>query len=63
MPAVPIVMPSEMEIVLNSIGVPPGLAHAAFDVLGEVAQVVVARTDFDPGVGDADQRLLQIARP
>ena len=37
-----------------------GLANAFLDVLGERAQVVVARTDFDPGVRDADNRLAQI---
>ena len=37
-----------------------GGADAGLHVLGEVAQVVVARADLDPRVGDADERLLQI---
>ena len=60
MPSVPIVMPSEIETVLNSIGVPPARADAFLDVGGQRSQVVVARTDFDPGVGDADERLAQV---
>ena len=60
MPWLPIVMPSEIDTVLNSIGVPPGLADAFLHVLGQRAQVVVAGSDFDPGVGDADDRLLQV---
>ena len=60
MPSVPIVMPSEIDTVLNSIGVPPARADAVFDVHGQIAQVKVAGTDFDPGVGDADERLLEV---
>ena len=37
-----------------------GRADAGFDVLGQRAQVQIARADLDPGVGDADERLLQI---
>ncbi len=55
MPGVPIVMPSEIETVLNSIGVPPAVADALAYVHGQVAQVVVAGADFNPGVGDADE--------
>ena len=37
-----------------------GGAHALLDVRRELAQVEVARTDLDPRVGDADERLRQI---
>ena len=37
-----------------------GAADALFHVDGEIAQVVVARTDLDPRVGDTDERLLEI---
>ena len=60
MPSVPIVMPSEIDTVLNSIGVPPARADAVLHVHGQIAQVKIARADFDPGVRDADERLLQI---
>ena len=33
-----------------------GFADAVFYMLRELAQVVVAGADFNPGVGDADQR-------
>ena len=39
MPSVPIVMPSLMAMVLNSIGVPPAARTPALHVLGELAQV------------------------
>src|SRR5262249_53135079 len=35
-------------------------ADAVLHVRREIAQVVVARADFDPRVGDADERLLEI---
>ncbi|MCY1429265.1 hypothetical protein D9M71_451750 [compost metagenome] len=35
----------------------PGLDHTAFDVLGDLAEVRVARGQFRPGVADADDRL------
>ena len=60
MPSVPIVMPSEIDTVLNSIGVPPAARMPSLDVGGKRAEVEVARTDFDPGVGDADERLAQV---
>ena len=60
MPSEPIVMPSEIETVLNSSGVPPACADALLDVRGEIAQVIVAGPDLDPGVGDADQRPLEV---
>ena len=59
-PSVPIVMPSEIETVLNSIGVRAGGANALLHVLGERAQVQVAGADLDPGVGHADERLPQV---
>src|SRR5439155_16786472 len=37
-----------------------GGADAVLDVHGELAQMEIARTDLDPRVGDADERLLQI---
>jgi len=58
-PSVPIEMPSETAMVLNR----PACRRGAdpFLHLGrEVAQVDVARHHFDPGVGDADQRPLQV---
>ncbi len=58
-PSVPIVMPSEIATVLNSIGVPPAARTPVLDLLGEAAQVEVARHRLGPGVGDADDRPLQ----
>jgi len=60
MPSVPMVMPSEMETVLNSSGVPPAARYARLDVLGERAEVVIAGPDLGPGVRDPDQRLGEI---
>ena len=60
MPSQPIVMPSEIETVLNSSGVPPASRMPVLHVHGQIAQVIVAGTDLDPGVGDADERLPQI---
>ena len=57
MPLVPIVMPSEIAIVLNSIGVPPAVADALLDLGRERAQLVVAGHRLDPRRGDADDRL------
>ena len=37
-----------------------GLADPVLHVHGQIAQVIVAGTDLDPGVGDADERLPQI---
>src|SRR5215472_1644242 len=36
------------------------VADTAFDVLGQVTQVIVARHDFDPGVRNTDERLGEI---
>ena len=60
MPSAPIVMPSDTATVLNSIGVPPASRTPSFTLRGEAAQVEVARADLGPGVGDADQRLVQV---
>ena len=52
MPCVPMVMPSEMVMVLNSIGVPPASRNAFFERLGDAAQVMhVAGADLSPCVG------------
>ena len=56
MPGVPIVMPSEIAMVLNSIGVPPAARMPSL-TRAERAQVVGARHRLDPGRGDADDRL------
>jgi hypothetical protein len=42
---------------LNSIGVPPAARMPSLTLLGERAQVEVARHRLDPRVGDADDRL------
>ena len=60
MPSVPMVMPSLMAMVLNSIGVPPGRADPLGYIHGQVPQVEVARHGADPGVRNPDNRLLQI---
>ena len=60
MPCVPMVMPSEMVMVLNSIGVPPASRMPCFDGFGDLAQMEVAGADLGPGVGDADDRLVQV---
>ena len=56
-PAVPIVIPSEIAIVLNSIGVPPAARIPALTFVAESPKVEVARHRLDPGVCDADQGL------
>src|SRR5690606_17256573 len=38
----------------------PGVAHTLLDVLGQFPQVVVAWLGLGPGVGDADQRALEV---
>ena len=60
MPAVPIETPSETEIVLNSIGVPPACADALLHVPREHALVEVARHRLDPRRRDADERLREV---
>ena len=37
-----------------------GGANAVLDPVGQLAQMEIARTDLDPGVGHADERLRQI---
>ena len=59
-PVVPIETPSETEIVLNSIGVPPAARMPVLDVPREHALVEVARHRLDPGRRDADERLREI---
>jgi len=59
-PSVPIVMPSEMETVLNSRGVPPAARMPSRNVNRKLAKMVIARPDFNPGVGDANQRLGEV---
>ena len=53
MPSVPMVTPSLMAMVLNSIGVPPA-ARIPSLTCRPVAQIEIARHGLDPGVGDAD---------
>ena len=56
-PAVPIVIPSEIAIVLNSIGVPPAARMPSLTFAARRAQVEVAGHRLDPRRGDADDRL------
>ena len=60
MPSVPMVTPSLMAMVLNSMGVPPAARMPALTCVGQLAQVEIARHGLDPRVGDADDGLLQI---
>ena len=60
MPSEPMVMPSEIAMVLNSIGVPPASRTPSFIGGSDFAQVIVARPDFRPGVGDSDDGFLEI---
>ncbi len=53
-------MPSDTAMVLYSMGVPPAALMPAFTRLRQSAQVEVAGHDFDPGVGDADDRARQV---
>ena len=59
-PSVPMVMPSEIEMVLNSMGVPPAARMPAFTCAASSRRWIVARADLDPGVGDADDGLPQV---
>ena len=54
------VMPSEMAIVLNSMGVPPAARMPSFTFSAERAQMKIAGRHFGPRVGDGDQRPRQI---
>src|SRR5215217_6622741 len=58
-PSVPIVTPSETEMVFSSCGVPPA-ANALLDVPGQIALVEVAGHGLDPAVSNADDRTLQV---
>ena len=60
MPSVPMVTPSEMAMVLNSMGVPPAARMPSLTFDRELAQVVVARHGLDPGIGHADDGFGQI---
>src|SRR5437773_367657 len=37
-----------------------GGAYTCFDVPGKFAQVIIARADFDPGIGHADERAREV---
>ena len=60
MPSWPIEMPSETEIVPNSIGKPPACAHALLGRLGQPVQRQVAGRDLVPRRRDADLRLVDV---
>jgi len=51
---VPIEIPSQTAIVLNSIGVAPAARIPAFHMLGQISQMRRARHDFDPRMRDAN---------
>ena len=59
-PSVPIEMPSDTAMVLNSTGVPPASRMPCFTFSARRPQVHVAGRDLGPGVGDADERLLEV---
>ena len=58
-PSVPIVMPSLIETVLNSSGVPPPRESLPY-LRRQLAQMEVARPDLNPGIRHSNQRLLEI---
>ena len=60
MPCVPMVMPSEMVTVLNSIGVPPASRMPSFSASAMFAQMHVAGANLGPRIRNADDRLVQI---
>jgi len=60
MPSVPMVSPSEIAMVLNSMGRAARGANAFLHFGGETPEVKVAGHGFDPGIGDADERFAQI---
>ena len=60
MPSVPMVMPSEMVTVLNSMGGAAGVPDALLDGVGDCAEMEVAGADLGPGVGDADDGFVQV---
>ena len=59
-PSEPIVMPSEIDTVLNSSGAPPASRMPALTCPASSPQVVVAGADLDPGVRDADERAVEV---
>ena len=60
MPVEPIVTPSETEMVLNSIGVPPAARMPSLTCCGQLALVEVARHRLGPRRRDADDRPRQV---
>ena len=60
MPSVPIVSPSEMAMVLNSIGSSASRANAFLHLCRQTAQVEVAGHGFNPRIGDANQRTAEV---
>ena len=60
MPSAPMVMPSEMDDGVELHRRAAGGADAFLDLGRQAAQMVIARADFDPGVGDADDRVAQV---
>ncbi len=60
MPSWPIEMPSDTEMVPNSIGIAARGEHAVLDGLGQPVQRQVARGDLVPRRADADLRLGEV---
>ena len=60
MPSVPIVTPSLIAIVLNSIGVPPAARMPALTSSARRRWLIVARHRLDPGRRHADDRLGEV---
>ncbi len=56
MPSVPMVIPSDITMVLHSIGVPPAARIAFLHLFRERAQMKIARRHVAPGVRHGDQR-------
>ena len=59
-PWVPIVIPSEIETVLSSIGVPPASLMPSLTFSARLPVVVVAGHRLDPGVRNADDGLVEV---
>ena len=53
-------MPSSTAIVLNSKGTPPASRIASLTISPDLLQVDVAGHDVDVGVGDGDERLVEV---
>ncbi len=60
MPCVPMVMPSEMVTVIELHRRAAGLANAFLQGIGDFAKMHIAGADLGPGIGDADNGLVQI---